>query len=261
MEKELENRPNVRLVVIDPAGSYIGRSGIDDHKDSELRALLDPLAEVAARRNVTIILVKHLVKGATARAVHKVSGSAGYVNAVRAAFVIAPASDNPDRKLFLPLKFNLGPWPAGLAYCLDPLSTAEAFAVVETFQHLEEPDRDRLGEQLFRVKWVGTVDDDADTVLGEAARRERGGASKVKQAADWLVTFLAEYAYPSKEVFEAGKAAGFTEDNLYRAKALLGKKRVGAQNLEFQGGWWWGLGKPNVWTRRPVAEVSKDSEL
>ena len=38
MERELEARPNIRLVVIDPAGAYIGRSGVDEHKDSELAA-------------------------------------------------------------------------------------------------------------------------------------------------------------------------------------------------------------------------------
>ncbi len=77
MEQELESRPNVRAVVIDPAGAYIGKSGVDDHKDSELRSLLDPMGELAARQRVTIFLVKHLIKGATIKAVHKVSGSAG----------------------------------------------------------------------------------------------------------------------------------------------------------------------------------------
>src|SRR5207244_482487 len=82
----LQARPEGRLVVVDPAGAYIGKSGIDDHKDSDLRALLGPLAELAARHAVTILLVKHLNKGVTAKAVHKVGGSVGYVNAVRAAF-------------------------------------------------------------------------------------------------------------------------------------------------------------------------------
>ena len=38
--RELEAETDIRLVVIDPAGAYIGRAGCDDHKDSELRALL-----------------------------------------------------------------------------------------------------------------------------------------------------------------------------------------------------------------------------
>src|SRR5262249_50064535 len=76
MEATLRARPNIRLVVIDPAGAYIGNSGVDDYKDSELRTLLGPMADVAARLEVIILLIKHLIKGATTRAVHKVSGSA-----------------------------------------------------------------------------------------------------------------------------------------------------------------------------------------
>src|SRR5262249_40576800 len=40
MERYLEDYPDIRLVIIDPAGAYIGKAGVDDHKDSELRALL-----------------------------------------------------------------------------------------------------------------------------------------------------------------------------------------------------------------------------
>src|SRR5262249_4851137 len=69
LEEELVQRPEARLVIIDPAGSYIGRAGVDENKDAELRSLLDPLAELAARRDVVIFLVKHLNKGASAKAV------------------------------------------------------------------------------------------------------------------------------------------------------------------------------------------------
>ena len=92
LEYTLAALPAVRLAVIDPAGAYVGAAKVDDYKESELRALLAPLAELAARRNVTIVLVKHFVKGATAKAVYKVGGSVGYVNTVRAAFVVVPST-------------------------------------------------------------------------------------------------------------------------------------------------------------------------
>src|SRR5262249_29647907 len=115
LEQKLEENPNIRLVVIDPAGAFIGRSGVDDHKDSELRTLLGPLAELADRKKVTILLVKHFNKGVSFKAAYRVSGSAGYVNAVRAAFVMAPDADDPEKKLLLPIKFNLGKTPKALA--------------------------------------------------------------------------------------------------------------------------------------------------
>src|SRR5262249_5171571 len=171
LESELEHRPAVRLVIIDPAGAYISRSGCDDHRDSELRALLGPLAELAAKHRVAIVLVKHLNKGVRARAVHKVSGSTGYVNAVRAAFIVAPDPGDPDRKLFLPLKFNIGPKPQGFAFRLKGLEPEESARLLAPFDHLTEEDRHRLAEQLFRPEWEGRVDDDPDEVVGEPAKK------------------------------------------------------------------------------------------
>jgi hypothetical protein len=252
LENELRKRPAVKLVVIDPAGAYIGRAGVDDHKDSDLRALLSPLAELAARGQVTVFLVKHLVKGATGRAVHKVSGSAGYVNSVRAAFVIAPDPEDQDRKLFLPLKFNIATMPPGRAFRLEELAEFDKDAIVNRFDHLEERDREMLAGQLFAVEWEeGQVDADADDILCEAARQGRN-TGKVQEAAEWLDGLLAKYAYPSREIMTKGAEEGFTKDNLYRAKKLR-DGTIRASNKRFQGEWLWGIGDPENWTIRPEA--------
>jgi hypothetical protein len=252
IEEELLARPDIRLVVVDPAGAYIGKSGVDDYNDSELRSLLGPLAELAARRQVTILLVKHLVKGATAKAVHKVGGSAGYVNSVRAAFVVAPDPEDEHRKLFLPLKFNLGPHPSGLAYRLQPLGPEGRGTVVAQYGgHLDAEDQARLSGQLFAVEWLGAVDVDANKVFAEAARRERG-PTRVDEAAEWLEKFLARYAYPSAEVFAAGAKAGFTEKNLYGAKKKLEGKVKAGNRGRFGGVWHWGIGPHDQWVVRPV---------
>jgi hypothetical protein len=252
MEEELAARPGIRLVVIDPAGAYVGRSGVDDYNDSELRSLLGPMAELAARRQVTILLVKHLVKGATSRAVHKVGGSAGYVNTVRAAFVVAPDREDADKKLFLPLKFNLGPRPAGLAYRMRPLDPLDQRAIFDKYgSHLDAPDQDRLGEQLFRIEWLGTVDVDAEQVLSEQARRQRD-PNKVEKCMEWLKQFLASYAFPSDEILAAAKKEGFTFDNLKEAKAKLKDNGLRHSNRgRLAGDWWSGFGDPDSWTLRP----------
>jgi hypothetical protein len=244
LERELERRPAVRLVIIDPAGAYIGRAGCDDHRDSELRALLGPLAELAAKHRVAVVLVKHLNKGATVKAVNKVSGSTGYVNAVRAAFIVAPAPEVPDRKLFLPLKFNIGPKPQGFAFRLKGLDPEESARLLGHFDHLTDEDRQRLVEQLFRPEWLGPVDDDPDTVLGQTAKKARG-PSKPEQAAAWLTKHLGGYRWPSEEVIEAGAILGYNRDTLFAAKKRAG---VGAAKDRGRkdGGWFWGIGEPGT---------------
>jgi hypothetical protein len=249
LENTLEKRPDIKLVVIDPAGAYIG-PGVDDHRDSELRALLGPLAELAARRGVTILLVKHFSKAPTAKAVSKISGSTGYVNSVRAAFVVLP-DDEPDRALFLPVKFNIGRRPKGRAFRRVSLSAEAVDTILQPFDELTADDRRRIGETVFSLSWEGEVDVTADGQLAEAMRAERG-PKKSERCADWLRVFLQEYAYPSDEILAAAKEAGFTFDNVKEAKAALKADGLRSTNRgSYQGTWWCGFGTPDQWRRRP----------
>jgi hypothetical protein len=250
LEGELAQRPAVRLVVIDPAGAYVGAAGVDDHKDSELRGLLGPLTELAARRVVSVVLVKHLSKGAGAKAVDKVSGSAAYVNAVRSVLAVAPDPDEPVRKYLMPIKGNLGKPPAALAFRHEELPAGESAALLAgpTFAHLGDEGRALMAGQLFRPAWLGPADVDPNEVT-RGGRRE---VNKVQRCAGWLEKFLATHAYPSQEILDAAAAEGFTFDNVKEAKALL--KAKGLRNStrgQRQGGWWSGFGDPREWALRP----------
>jgi DNA primase len=258
LEKTLEENPVIKLVVIDPAGAYIG-SGIDDHKDSELRSLLGPLAELAARCGVTILLVKHFSKAPTVKAVNKISGSTGYVNAVRAAFVVLPDEENTDRALFLPVKFNIGRRPKGLAFRRVELPSAKVDEILRPFSELTADDRQRIGEAIFTLEWEGEVDATADDQLADAQRSERG-PNKVEKCTEWLKQFLAEYAYPSDEIKAAASKAGFSFDNLKQAKKILKSDGLVSTNQGTFGGVWWnGFGRPDQWLRRPEKSASPDS--
>lgn len=207
LQEHLEDNPSIRLVVIDPAGAYIGRSGVNDHQDSELRSLLGPLCELAEARDVTILLIKHLHKGATARAVHKVSGSTGYVNAVRAAFLVAPDPDQKNVGLFLPLKFNTKR-PKGLRFQTVDLTEQERKPILDAATHLGDDDRRLLAEQFFRVQWIGETTTDADTALAKAEEKARERLARdVDRAAEWLLTFLKDRPRRSVDCVERGNQA------------------------------------------------------
>src|SRR5262249_25099814 len=151
---------------------------------------------------VTILLIKHFVKGATAKAVHKVGGSAGYVNAVRAAYVLVPDKDDGDVKLLLPIKFNLGPKPSGLSFCLEALPGPEQQRILDTYAgHLDVEDREQLGRQLFRIRWTGAVEVDADDALAEQTK-PGSATARIDAAAEWLQVKLAEGALPSLRCVE-----------------------------------------------------------
>jgi hypothetical protein len=256
LEKTLEARPEIRLVVIDPAGAYVGH-GVDDHKEAELRALLGPLALLAARMRVTIVLVKHFNRAPTVKAIHRISASTGYANTVRAAFAVLPDEDDPDRFLFLPVKFNVGRRPRGLAVRRVSLTLDETGRLLATYPDLTAEDRGQIAEALFRFDWEGEVDDTADDVLAEARQAERR-PSQAERCAAWLKEFLKDHAYPDSELKAAADKEGFTERMLRTAKTAL---RRGEPPLNFsnrgayQGAWWNGLGDPETWVKRPE-EVS-----
>jgi hypothetical protein len=125
LDKYLAANPNIRLFIIDPASAFAGLAGCDGHKDAELRGLLGPLTDVAARHAVTGLLVAHLGKNEMARARARILGSVAWVNAVRAAWIVAEREEDGGKRLLLPVKANLAPRRCGLVYQLIPLSGAE----------------------------------------------------------------------------------------------------------------------------------------
>jgi hypothetical protein len=74
----------------------------------------------------------------------------------------------------------------------------------------------------------------------------------VAKCAEWLRRFLGDFAFPSTEILEAAKKAGFTLDNAAKAKKLLKESGLQNSNLgRLRGVWWSGFGEPKEWKLRP----------
>ena len=58
-----------RLILIDPISAYLG--AIDDHRNADVRGLLSPLAEIAERLRIAVVLVSHLSKGGGSNGKHR----------------------------------------------------------------------------------------------------------------------------------------------------------------------------------------------
>jgi len=99
-------RRDLAMLIVDPVAAYLGAT--DSHVNADVRALLAPLAALATKHQVAVILISHLNKGgANADALMRVTGSLAFVAAARAAFIVAKDSENPARRLFLPAKNNI----------------------------------------------------------------------------------------------------------------------------------------------------------
>jgi hypothetical protein len=223
LEKKLTMDREIKFVVIDPAGSYIGRAGVNENKDADLRAILDPLSEAASKSGAMIGLVKHLNKTVSASAVQSVAGSVGYVNAVRFAYVFLPDPEDPERKLLLPMKNNvLKANLPGLAYRLSPMREDDALALLlSRWPDIDREDANTLSEQLIVQTWEGETTNTADGVLSSGRRQKGEGTKTVEECVGFIRSYLGEYSYPDEELRKGTLDDGFTFYAFKTAKANL----------------------------------------
>jgi len=203
-----------RLVIIDPVTAYLGKNEGNDNGD--IRGLLGPLAMLASEMKVAIVLVSHLTKG-RGPAMNRVLGSVAFVAAVRSAWVFVADKTDKVRRLILPLKNNLGPDTAGMAYRIVPL-TGFAQPLIEW-----EP----------KPIYIS-----ADEALGEQSGAPADRRTEVDDAAEWLNEYLATGPKFVNEVEKDAKAAGFSPATLKRAKSSVSVKSV---KIGFEKGWSWKL--------------------
>lgn len=190
LEELIDKTPDCRLVVIDPVSAFTGAT--DSHNNAEVRAMLMPLSDLAAKRGVAVLTVTHNNKG-NSSALHKVMGSVAFTAATRGAFGVYKDKEDPSKRLFLPIKNNIGPDDIGLAY------RVQVEAGVGCIEWFSEP---------VRVSADLAVSDTHGG--GENSRREL--------ALDWLLEFLADGPVSTEEIQSACKAAGFSFRTVERAK-------------------------------------------
>ncbi len=146
LEQKILELGRVRLVVIDPVSAYLGRD-VDDAVNADLRRVLAPLMAMGERHGVAVLLVHHLNKSPNLKAIYRVTGSIGYIGAVRSAWLLAADEDDPKRRLLLPIKASLCPMPSGLGFTIYTAANGcgalawEASPVTTTADEVTTPKR------------------------------------------------------------------------------------------------------------------------
>jgi hypothetical protein len=105
-----------RLLVIDPLEDFF--DGSDVNKNTNVRAAMSGIITLAREERFTVIAVQHLTK-ASSTAAYRVGGSIAFTALARSVWVFAKDKRNPDRRLFLPLKNNLGNDTGGFEYSIE----------------------------------------------------------------------------------------------------------------------------------------------
>jgi hypothetical protein len=217
LESAIKLTGDVQLITIDAVTSYMG--AIDSHKTADVRSVLEPLADFAETNRVAILGVTHPPKAAQGNCLRSFAGSFAFVAAPRLAHFVTADPDNPQRKLLLPVKNNIGRKALGVGYsiCAKIISdNIEAAAIV----------------------WDDSpVDVTADQAIAANAAAARGEGS-LAEAKAFLRDLLANGPVSAKDGEEAAKANNISTITLRRAKKAL---QVESKRDEFVGGWTWKL--------------------
>lgn len=201
----------LRLIVIDPPTAYL--AGVNDNKNSELRALLTPLKTWAQEWMVALVFNTHINKTtAKVEALARVMGSVAWVNAVRAAHLFARDNEDPDKVLFVPMKYNLSKRVPGLLYRIEPVG------------------------DCARIEWLGEVDTTADNAINQVSKPRKVVAS------EWLIErFREKLEWSSADLFAEAKAHNISRSAVFEAKETLKlpkARKVASLNGDSTWVWW-----------------------
>ena len=212
---------DVALVVIDPITAYLGDT--DSHKNADIRALLSPLGELAAHHGAAVVCVSHLSKGGSGEALLRVTGSLAFVAAARAAFLVARDKGDKNRRLFLPIKNNVGNDESGLAFIVQSVTLPG-------------------GIETSRVCWEDeTVSITADEAM--APQEDPEERSAMDDAKQFLTNLLADGPVSSKQIRADAEGAGLAWRTIQRAQKALD---IDAYKGGMKEGWLWMLPSKNA---------------
>ncbi|WP_199565088.1 AAA family ATPase [Spongiactinospora rosea] len=215
----------VSLLAADPLLSLIS-SQIDSFKDQQLRTALEPLVRLADTTGCSVVGLAHFNKSANTDALNLITGSRAFSAVARAVLAIARDPQADDGSCVLSqAKNNLG-----------RLDLPSLRYVVSTAEVATEEGPAYVG----KLDFTGESDRSVDDILAEGSGDPSERAER-DEAALWLTGYLTgqpNQEATALEVFQEGSAAGFSRDQLKRAKA---KARVASRKSDFGGGWVWAL--------------------
>jgi RecA-family ATPase len=169
LETKLAEHPEIKLVIIDPLGSYLGK--LKKNAEEEIRWVLTELKEMAERVKVSIISIDHFNKKTEQTSLQRLSGAGALAAVPRAVWGFMKDTEDAEKltRLMLNLKLNVVSEAnkSGLKY----RSVGVDFSIRN------------VQSSLPKIKWMGVSDKDADEVMQRDTDPEK---SKVGKCTLWM---------------------------------------------------------------------------
>ena len=202
-----------KVVILDVITSMM-QQGLDPNNQADVRRLLNPLLSLAQETSCTIIVVNHWKKG-SGRLSDMISGSGAYRDTARCVWMVALDPATGERRITID-KYNRSP-KQGQSFSFRIKSVP-----IEGWNRVDGT-----------PKTIGVVDDfnESSTSVEDIINSEVAAGSGVvldsqgdHEAVDWLKALLNREALNWKDILALGKAEGFGDRQLRRARGHLGCK-------------------------------------
>ncbi len=212
-----------KLIIIDPLMAFLKA---DSNSDQKVRTALSPLAAIAEKTNVAIVMVRHLNKGGGRHSLYRGSGSIGIIAATRSGLMIGRSPDDPNLRVLCHVKNNLGRLAPSLLF--EPVDV----------------------DGVPQIEWRGECDYTADDLLTSPKQN----AARLAEAMMFLTEALSEGPVEQRIIKQQAVVGGMAYRTVERAKEVLGvvSEREG-----------WGPGSRCLWQlpfeENPVEEVPDET--
>lgn len=217
---------DVRLITVDPVQAYLP-SHVNSWKGQDVRLALEPLRQLAADRELAVVLIQHLNRRADGDPLARIADSQGVPQLARSVMIWGPHPANPERdqgtaKVLTRVKGNLA----------RSSNASATFTITEkvTTGNIRAP-------ALLRGEDAHIT---ADDVIADREKR-----TAKSEAVEWLQSLLADGPMPAKDVLRKAREDGISETTINRAKDTAGVTSKPNRNGDNKvTGWTWHL-KPS----------------
>ena len=210
--EEAVDSVNAKLVLIDPAANFVNCNA---NSEQSVRKALKALGDFAARKKISILLVRHLNKGGGSNILYHASGSIAWTAAARVAFraISDPTCNDPYRHLLMPIKSNV---------------TAASTMAYRTVLS---------ADGQITVEWLGP------SSLTSRDMANSDNESKLFEAMEVLFLILRYGPVESQKVYKKSRESGIADRTLQRAKLVLRVKSE--RKIWYKRSWNWMWRLPN----------------
>jgi len=197
-----------RLLVLDPLSVHIGDDRTDSHKERDVRRAIAPLAAAMDELQAVAVGIMHWNKAPTTTALDRILGSRAFTAAARAVLGVGIDPSDPDARVVVLVKSNLG-----------PMASAPALAFKIEARYIPDP-AGGLPIDTSGVEWLGERLNVRSSDLFKVANE--GERASLSAAQDWLRETLADGPLTAQDLNEGMQSAGITASTFRRARESLG---------------------------------------